>query len=89
MQIQAALGEGHVNLVQARELLLSKTHLGLAMEYVQGGNLTNYVMSKYDSTGIRGGMYMTESEAQYFFKVGTRQRFRLAHEQSEYTYMCA
>lgn len=68
VKIQAALGEGHVNLVQARELVLSKTHLGLAMEYVSGGNLTAYVMEKYDSTGIRNGLYMTEPEAQYFFK---------------------
>lgn len=68
VRIQAALGEGHVNLVQARELILSKSHLGLAMEFVSGGNLTHYVMEKFDSTGIRGGMYMTEPEAQYFFK---------------------
>ncbi|KAL6745635.1 kinase-like domain-containing protein [Haematococcus lacustris] len=68
VKIQAALGEGHVSLVQARELFLAKRHLGLAMEYVAGGNLTAYVTNKYDSTGIRNGLFLTEDEARYFFK---------------------
>mmetsp|Transcript_4620 Transcript_4620/g.7936 ORF Transcript_4620/g.7936 Transcript_4620/m.7936 type:complete len:437 (+) Transcript_4620:190-1500(+) len=68
VKIQAQLGEGHVNLVQAKELVLSKTHLALGLEYVSGGNLTAYVMNKFESTGLRNGMYMSESEAQYFFK---------------------
>jgi serine/threonine-protein kinase SRK2 len=70
LQIQAALGAGHVNLVQARELFLSKTHLGLAMEFVSGGNLTAYVTDKWDSTGARNGLFLTEDEARYFFKAG-------------------
>lgn len=68
-QIQAQLGEGHVNLVQARELLLTKTHLGLAMEFVSGGNLTGYVTEKWDTTGLRNGLFLTEDEARYIFKV--------------------
>lgn len=71
MQIQASLGEGHVNLVQARELLLTKTHLGLAMEYVSGGNLTGYVTEKWDTTGLRNGLFLSEDEARYIFKVRT------------------
>ncbi|KAJ9519027.1 hypothetical protein QJQ45_026294 [Haematococcus lacustris] len=68
VKIQAALGEGHLSLVQARELFLAKRHLGLAMEYVSGGNLTAYVTEKWDSTGIRNGLFLTEDEARYFFK---------------------
>mmetsp|Transcript_7770 Transcript_7770/g.19278 ORF Transcript_7770/g.19278 Transcript_7770/m.19278 type:complete len:422 (-) Transcript_7770:514-1779(-) len=68
VKIQAQLGEGHVNLVQARELLLTKTHLGLAMEFVSGGNLTGYVTEKWDTTGLRNGLFLTEDEARYIFK---------------------
>jgi len=36
IKIQADLGQGHMNIVSADEVVLSKTHLGLVMEYVQG-----------------------------------------------------
>jgi serine/threonine-protein kinase SRK2 len=35
--IQAKLGQGHLNIVSADEVLMTKTHLGLVMEYVPGG----------------------------------------------------
>lgn len=73
-QIQASMGEGHVNLVQARELLLTKTHLGLVMEFVKGGNLTGYVTEKWDTTGLRNGLFLTEDEARYIFKVHWDER---------------
>ena len=36
IKIQADLGQGHMNIVSADEVVLSKTHLGLVMEYVPG-----------------------------------------------------
>lgn len=36
IKIQADLGQGHLNIVSADEVILSKTHLGLVMEYVPG-----------------------------------------------------
>ncbi len=37
IKIQADLGQGHLNIVSAEEVILSKTHLGLIMEFVPGG----------------------------------------------------
>ncbi len=37
IKIQSDLGQGHMNIVSADEVVLSKTHLGLVMEYVPGG----------------------------------------------------
>lgn len=36
IKIQADLGQGHLNIVSADEVILSKTYLGLIMEYVPG-----------------------------------------------------
>lgn len=36
IKIQADLGQGHLNIVSAEEVVLSKTHLGLIMEFVPG-----------------------------------------------------
>jgi serine/threonine protein kinase len=36
IKIQADLGQGHLNIVSADEVILSRTHLGLVMEYVPG-----------------------------------------------------
>lgn len=36
IKIQADLGQGHLNIVSADEVMLSKSHLGLVMEYVPG-----------------------------------------------------
>jgi serine/threonine protein kinase len=37
IKILADLGDGHLNIVHADEVLLTKTHVGLVMEYVSGG----------------------------------------------------
>jgi serine/threonine-protein kinase SRK2 len=37
IKILADLGDGHLNIVHADEVLLTKTHIGLVMEYVAGG----------------------------------------------------
>ncbi len=36
IKIQADLGQGHLNIVSAQEVILTRTHLGLVMEYVPG-----------------------------------------------------
>lgn len=36
IKIQADLGQGHLNIVSADEVILTKSHLGLIMEYVPG-----------------------------------------------------
>ena len=46
-QIQAQLGEGHVNIISAREVLLTAHSLAICMEYASGGNLTAYVTSHW------------------------------------------
>ncbi|GFH23729.1 predicted protein, partial [Haematococcus lacustris] len=67
IKIQADLGQGHLNIVSADEVILSKTHLGLVMEYVPGGNMVNYVTKKRETKHERGGLCLTEDEAHYFF----------------------
>lgn len=49
--------------------LLSKSHLGLVMEYVDGGTLTQYVTKRAPNKGERGGLHLNEDEARYFFRV--------------------
>jgi len=67
IKIQAELGEGHMNLVKAKEVLLTPTHLGIVMEYAAGGCLTTYVTDKWETTDDRGGLFLSEAEARYFF----------------------
>lgn len=37
VELQAQLGEGHVNIITMRELILTRTQLGLVMDYASGG----------------------------------------------------
>lgn len=39
------LGPGHVSIVRPRELLLTKRHLGFAMEYVGGGTIEKLIQT--------------------------------------------
>lgn len=38
VEIQAELGEGSLNLVSMHEIILTRTHLALVLEYASGGN---------------------------------------------------
>lgn len=69
VQIQTEIGEGHANLVDVHQLLLTPTHLALCMEYARGGSLTSYVADKWQHADP-SGLVMSEDEARYFFKVG-------------------
>ncbi len=68
MQIQTEIGEGHANLVNVYQLILTPTHLALCMEWASGGSLTSYVADKWQSADP-SGLVMAEDEARYFFKV--------------------
>lgn len=68
IKIQAELGQGHLNIVSADEVLLTKNYLGLILEYVPGGNMVNYVTKRRETKHERGGLCMDEDEARYFFK---------------------
>lgn len=67
--LQASLGEGHVNIVNAHELMLTDTHLCLFMEYINGGTLTDYVSARCDTADQRQGLYLDEDEARFLFRV--------------------
>lgn len=67
--LQASLGEGHVNIVNAHELMLTDTHLCLFMEYIKGGTLTDYVSARCETADQRHGLYLDEDEARFLFRV--------------------
>jgi serine/threonine-protein kinase SRK2 len=68
LQIQADLGEGHVNIINAKEALLTEFHLALVMEYATRGTLTAYVAEHWHH-GQQHGLFLTEDEARYLFRV--------------------
>ena len=70
-QIQAELGEGHVNIIEAKEVLLTETHLALVMEFAAGNSLTGYVADKWQHAQ-HTGLFLGEDEARYFFRVRRR-----------------
>ncbi|KXZ49824.1 hypothetical protein GPECTOR_19g275 [Gonium pectorale] len=68
IQLQAALSEGCLGLVRMESALLSRSHLGLVMEYIDGGTLTQYVSRRTATRFERGGLHLEEDEARYFFR---------------------
>lgn len=68
IQIQAELGEGHVNVIEAKEVLVTHTHLALSLEYAAGGSLTSYVADRWQHSQ-HAGLFLSEDEARYFFRV--------------------
>lgn len=69
-QIQANLGEGHVNVINAKEALLTESHLALVMEYAACGSLTGYVAGRWQAAQ-HSGLFLQEDEARYFFRVSS------------------
>ena len=67
IRIQAELGEGHVNIVDAKAALLTESHLALVMEYAAGGSLTGYVAERWQHAQ-HAGLFLGEDEARYFFR---------------------
>ncbi|DBA96843.1 hypothetical protein WJX82_009463 [Trebouxia sp. C0006] len=67
IRIQAELGEGHVNVIEAKEVLVTHTHLALSLEYAAGGSLTSYVADRWQHSQ-HSGLFLSEDEARYFFR---------------------
>eukprot|EP00884_Botryococcus_braunii_P018776 jgi/Botrbrau1/5582/Bobra.97_2s0013.1 len=67
IRIQADLGEGHVNIINAKEAVLTENHLCLVLEYAEKGSLTGYVADRWQH-GQKYGLFLTEDEARYFFR---------------------
>lgn len=68
LQIQANLGEGHVNIINAYEAILTETHLALVMEYAACGSLTSFVANRWQ-VAQHTGLFLSEDEARFFFRV--------------------
>ena len=68
VQIQSELGEGHVNVIKAKEALLTEAHLCLVMEYAACGSLTGFVAERWQNAQ-QTGLFLQEDEARYFFRV--------------------
>lgn len=68
LQIQTEIGEGHANLIDVYQLILTPTHLALCMEWASGASLTSYVADKWQHADPNG-LVMSEDEGRYFFKV--------------------
>jgi len=75
-KIGAQLGRGHLNIVKPRDLVLTRRHLGLVMEYVAGGNMADYILkalllrhgSFEPAAGAPArGLVLDEDEARYYF----------------------
>ena len=71
LQIQANLGEGHVNIINAFEAVLTETHLALVMEYAACGSLTSYVANRWQ-VAQHTGLFLSEDEARFFMRVSTQ-----------------
>ena len=69
ISIQRDLGAGHFNIVTSKEVILTPSHLAFVLEYVSGGTLTKYVSDRWCTVSERGGLFLGEDEARYFFKV--------------------
>ena len=72
LQLQALLGEAHVNIVTAKEVALTAKHVCLIMEFAAGGSMTSYVAKKSQGStaaAAEGQLFMTEDEARYFYRV--------------------
>lgn len=67
IRIQSELGEGHVNVIKAKEALLTENHLCLVMEYAACGSMTGFVAEKWQNAQ-QTGLFLQEDEARYFFR---------------------
>ena len=78
MQLQALLGEGHANLVAAKEAMLTSKHVAIVMEYAAGGNMTSYI-SKVQQHNAGDELLMSEDKARYLFRVRTKPSAGQSH----------
>ncbi|KAK9809119.1 hypothetical protein WJX72_009585 [[Myrmecia] bisecta] len=67
IRIQAELGEGHINVINAKEVILTHSHLALSLEYAACGSLTSYVADRWQHAQ-QTGLFLGEDQARYFFR---------------------
>lgn len=65
--IQAELGEQHVSIVSAKEVMLTNAHLCLVMEVATGGTLSHH-LGERAARRLPDHLHTTEDEAHYYFK---------------------
>ena len=58
-----------MNIVAAREVLLTARHVALVMEYAVGGNLTANVTRRRPKGDAADQLFLSEYEARYYFQV--------------------
>jgi len=68
IKIQRDLGEGHINIVNFKEVILTPSHVAFVLEYVPGGTLAKYVSDKWKTSQERNGLFLTEEEARFILK---------------------
>ena len=68
LQIQTELGDSHINIVNALEVIVTSTNLALVLEYAQGGSLTHYVGQRWQHAQHTGS-FLSEDESRYLFRV--------------------
>lgn len=57
-----------MNIVAAREVLLTCKHVALVMELAAGGSMTDHVAKKWQH-GPGDKLFMSEDESRYYFRV--------------------
>lgn len=67
--LQASIGEAHVNVVKARSVILTESHICLVMDFVPGGTLTDLVHDRAMAKGKQEGLCIEEDEARFLFRV--------------------
>ena len=72
-QIQTELGDSHINIINALEVIVTSTNLALVLEYAQGGSLTNYVSQRWQHAQHTGA-FLSEDESRYLFRVSSLYR---------------
>ena len=45
-RIQAIMGKGCLNVVAAKEAVLTRSHVGIVMDYASGGDMANYMTDR-------------------------------------------
>ena len=68
VQIQTELGDSHINIINALEVIMTANNLALVLEYAEGGSLTSYVSSRWQHAQHMGS-FLSEDEARFLFRV--------------------
>ena len=84
LQIQTELGDSHINIINALEVILTSTNLALVLEYAQGSSLTHYVGQRWQHAQHTGA-FLSEDESRYLFRVRLQNPPLLHLQQTTFT----